>query len=327
MTTLGAKHLLFSTLGAAALLAACGGASSAPADLGVWTPGAVPTTGTAGSSSALAGASTATPGSGSSSGAGGSAGSSGVAGGPSPVAGSSGLPCDVATVLASKCTVCHSDPPIGGALSGLVTYADLTATAKEDPTRNEAQLSVVRMQSTSSPMPPATANTPATSSDIATIQAWINAGYPSGSCGGDGGAAVDASPAITVVDVFKGRPAFASQVGPSSHNPGRDCMSCHATGGGEAPRFMFGGTLYNGSGAAVSGAEVRVVDANGTGYSVYTSSNGNFYQQGTGLVTPAHAGARNALGSQLMVSAVTSGGCNSCHCSGSGCATTPLHLP
>jgi hypothetical protein len=183
------------------------------------------------------------------------------------------------------------------------------------------------MQSASSPMPPASVNAPATSSDIATLQAWIDAGYPSGACGGDGGASVDAGPAITVVDVFGGRPAFASRVGPSSHNAGQDCMGCHATGGGEAPRFLFGGTLYNGSGAAVSGAEVRVVDANGTGYSVYTASNGNFYQTGGGLATPAHAGARNASGSELMVSSLTNGGCNSCHCTGSSCATTRIHLP
>lgn len=330
MRILAARPLFFTSVVATILasgIAGCG-ASSAPSDLGVWTPGAVPAGAIGDSSSTSAVATSGGTGAGSS-----RSSNSGIAVSTSPVGSSSqsvrsgALPCDVAAVLASKCTACHSDPPISGALSGLVTYSDLLSTAKEDSTRNEAQLSVLRMQSTTSPMPPASANAPATSSDISTLQAWINAGYPSGTCGADAGAAADAGPAITVVDVFQGRPAFQSQVGPSSHNAGQNCMNCHANGGGEAPRFLFGGTLYDGHGAAVSGAEVRVVDHNGTAYTVYTASNGNFYQTGTALAVPAHAGARNAAGSALMISGVSNGGCTSCHCSGSNCATTQMHLP
>jgi hypothetical protein len=90
---------------------------------------------------------------------------------------------------------------------------------------------------------------------------------------------------------------------------------------------MFGGTLYDGSGKPVVGAEVRVVDAHGTGYSVHTGPSGTFYMAGPRLTTPAHAGARDATSEALMISAVTGGGCSSCHCTGTGCTTTPIHLP
>ncbi|HZU83982.1 MAG TPA: carboxypeptidase-like regulatory domain-containing protein [Polyangiaceae bacterium] len=320
---------------------ACGG-SPPPGDLGVWTPGGVPSAGssagasmpavsgsggamTSGASSSSGGAPV---GAGASSGA--SSGSSSGGGAPptpsSGDGGTGGVPCDVATVLASKCTACHSDPPINGSLSGLVTYADLLATSKENPAQNEAQLSVSRMQNTASPMPPASVANPATASDIATLQNWISAGYPSGSCATDGGAG-DSGPGVTVTDVFSGQPAYKATTGPSTHNQGKDCMACHTSGGNEAPQFLFGGTIYDGSGNPLAGAEVRVVDKNGKGYSVYSGPEGNFYQNGTGLAVPANAGARNASSKALMISAVSKPGCNSCHCTGSGCATTPIHLP
>jgi hypothetical protein len=229
-------------------------------------------------------------------------------------------------VLASKCTACHSDPPINNALSGLGTYADLRATSKEDPTKDEAQLSVVRMQSSSSPMPPASVQNPASASDVATLQNWINAGYPSGSCPVDGGAPPDAGTSGPV-DVFSGQPPFAPATGGNTHNAGQNCLSCHNVSSTQAPAFLFGGTLYDASGKPVVGAEVRVVDDNGTGYSVHTGPSGTFYKGGSSLATPAHAGARDATNKALMISPVTAGGCSSCHCTGSSCATTPIHLP
>jgi hypothetical protein len=208
-----------------------------------------------------------------------------------------------------------------------VTYADLLATAKEDPSKNEAQLSVARMQSTASPMPPAALNSPATPAEIATLENWIKAGYPGGSCATDGGTEGDSGPTGAAVNVFSGQPPFAPKTGPGSHNAGQNCLKCHALANGEAPEFMFAGTLYNGSGNPVVGAEIRVVDSTGTGYSVYTGPSGTFYKGGAKLAAPAHAGARDATQESLMISGVTSGGCSSCHCTGTGCTTTPVHLP
>jgi hypothetical protein len=206
-----------------------------------------------------------------------------------------------------------------------VTHADLKAMSKEDPTKNEAQLSVARMQNAASPMPPASLHNPPTASDISTLQNWINAGYPTGSCTVDGGTPID-SGSTGAVDVFSGEPPFAPGTGPDTHNAGRDCMQCHS-GGGNAPGFMFGGTLYDGKGNPVSGAEIRVVDKSGKGYSVYTGPSGTFYRGGGTLATPGHTGARDATSKAVMVSSLTGGGCSSCHCTGSNCVTMPMHLP
>ncbi len=263
---------------------------------------------------------------------GGSSSSSSSGGGGSGSGGSAtGVPCDVAAVFAAGCTGCHSDPPIPSALAGLVTYADLMATSHEDATKNEAQLSLSRMQNAASPMPPGGPLPPA--SDVTTLQNWINAGYPMGSCA-DGGAGGDGG--SPPVGVFGNAPPYQANTGPSTHNAGRDCMGCHAGGGGDAPQFAFGGTVYDGSGNAVSGAEVRMVDATGNATSVYSGPSGTFYLEGSGFAGPAHIGIRNATSMQNMLTALqstsqppasTGGACSACHCTGTGCTMAPIHLP
>jgi hypothetical protein len=268
--------------------------------------------------------------SGSSSG-GGSGSGSGTQGGDGGSSVAVGLPCDVAAVFAN-CTACHSDPPLASALAGLVTYSDLMATSHLDATKNEAQESLALMQNASLPMPPS-GLPPA--SDVTTLQNWVNAGYPMGSC-------ADAGSPPPTVNVFNNTPPFASHTGPSTHNAGMDCLNCHGssagcTGGGDcAPLFGFGGTLYDGSGNPVAGAEVRLVDANGNGTSVYTGPEGTFYGSAS-FVGPAHVGARNATSTQEMLTALQSGsqppatsgggGCSGCHCTGTGCTIAPIHLP
>lgn len=252
-------------------------------------------------------------------------------------AAASGVPCDVANYLAANCTGCHSDPPITGALTGLVTYADLTKQSIEDPTKSEAQLSLARMQGNPMPyMPPGA--TPS-AADVAILQNWVTAGLPMGTCGtADGGGDGSVTPPASV---FNGQPPFMSQVPSGGHNPGKACFTCHTsscTGGGDCgPELVFGGTLYDGSGAAVVGAEVRFVDANGNGTSVYTASSGDFWLRGSSaFAAPAHVGARNATAVQDMHTAlqattqgpaVTGGDCNACHCTGTGCTVAPIHLP
>jgi hypothetical protein len=233
-------------------------------------------------------------------------------------------------MLAANCNGCHSDPPIPGALAGLVTVADLKAASHEMPTQNEAQLSLSRMQNAASPMPPGGV-TPA--ADVTILQNWITAGYPSTCAGSADGGAPPPAP-VSPSSVFAKAPAYAmgSPVG-GKHNTGRDCMSsCHNHG------FTFAGTLFDATGAAVGGAEVRLVDANGTAISVYTavgSSQGNFYST-KAFVGPAHIGVRNATNTQDMLTAIqttaqtpapTGGACNACHCTGTGCTVAPIHLP
>lgn len=255
----------------------------------------------------------------------GGAGSAGASSSSTPAA--SGLPCDLATYLAAKCTGCHGKPPLPSALASLVTYDDLKVVSKEDPTKNEAELSVARMKNAGSPMPPGAL--PSTA-DVALLENFINAGYPKGSCGsvgsGDGGTIATPPPST----VFKGAPVFTARTGPRAHNAGKDCMSCHQNGGGEAPQFSLGGTVYDGTGGPVSGAEVRLVDAKGKATSVYTGTNGTFYMQGGGFAAPAQVGVRSASGARDMISALQApggGACSSCHCAGGSCTVPAIHLP
>ncbi len=238
----------------------------------------------------------------------------GDAGATPPPPSGAGIPCDVAAMLAAKCTSCHADPPLNGSLSGLVTLADLLATSKEDPTKNVAQASLARMQSASAPMPPASVGSPASSADIQALQSWINGNYV-GSCADAGAAPPPAG------NVFTGAPAFVSQTAGSTHTAGLNCMGgCHNHG------FTFAGTLTDGNGKGVAGAEVRLVDAKGVAISVHTGSNGNFHSS-TSFTGPAHVGARNAATTVVMATALqpANGGCNGCHTTGG--TTTPIHLP
>ncbi len=345
----------------AAAVAGCD-SGSPQGELGVWTPGATPSgasgsnapptssadtlpssgsgepavanapggiavvggsSGSGGGSSSGVGTSLDTTASGSSSGGGGSSSSSGGAAAPAPYVwdgGTGTLPCDVASMLAASCTSCHSDPPINNSLAGLVTFADLVARAKEDPTKNEAELSLARMKNAASPMPPAALMMPPTAAQIAVLQNWINAGFPSGTaCAADAGAG---SLAGTVAsNVFAGQAAFAlgTEIN-GHHNPGQDCQSHHHNG-----EFSIAGTVYDGTGKALAGAEIRVVDAKGTVTSMYSGTNGNFYSKGGAtLALGAHTGARNAASTALMISQA-SGACNSCHTTGG--VAPQIHLP
>lgn len=223
------------------------------------------------------------------------------------------VPPNVQAMLAARCTGCHSSPPVNGSLSALVTLADLLAASKEDPTKNEAQLSLARMQNAASPMPPG-ALPPA--SDVAALQTWISAQYTSSAC-----VAGPAPPPPPATDVFTGAPAFVSKVAGDSHNAGKNCMSgCHDHG------FTFAGTVTNGAGLGVAGAEVRLVDANNKAISVYTGRTGNFHSS-TSFAAPAKIGVRNAASKNIMLTALSAanGGCASCHVNGG--TTTPIHLP
>jgi hypothetical protein len=303
---------------AGALAQACGSGSNGTTVIVV--PNTSPT------SSATGDADGGAPPSGTDSGTGGTTGTGG---------GATGLPCDVATVLGA-CIGCHSDPPIAGSLAGLVTIADLKATSKLDATKNEAQESVALMQAgAATPMPPG-GPMPA-AADVTTLQNWITAGYPMGSCGGgaEGGAPLASS-------VFNGAPPYMlGKTSNGQHHAGEDCISCHLAQGGEAPTFTFAGTVFDSTGTGLGNVEVRLVDANGQVISVYSdpggggggggggSSTGNF-STSKSWVAPARIGIRNATTSADMLVPLqqSQGGCNACHCTGgSTCTTTKVTLP
>jgi hypothetical protein len=64
------------------------------------------------------------------------------------------LPCAVSKVMASNCQNCHGAMPIGGAPMPLVTFADLMAPAKTQPTKKVWEVSKERIHDTMRPMPP-----------------------------------------------------------------------------------------------------------------------------------------------------------------------------
>jgi hypothetical protein len=75
----------------------------------------------------------------------------------------------------------------------LLTYADLTAPSLTDPSKTFAVVSVERMQSTTSPMPPSP-NTPASSAELSAFEEWVTSGTPTEDCSGDAGPTSDAQP-------------------------------------------------------------------------------------------------------------------------------------
>lgn len=91
---------------------------------------------------------------------------------------SSGLPCEVSQVFSKTCTACHGSSASG--LPKLLTYADVTTSSAVDPSKKVIERATVRMQDPARPMPPS-GLPPA--SEVAVLQAWLNAGTPKGSCG------------------------------------------------------------------------------------------------------------------------------------------------
>jgi len=229
-----------------------------------------------------------------------------------------GLPCEVQTILVKYCASCHGAPPSGGAPQSLVTYADLT---KQDPSNTamtEAQVALQRMQSTTSPMPPSPAAV-ATAAEIATLQNWINGGYPSGSCGGDAG--TPPSDPLNAPPTCTSKTTWARGTnGASSMEPGQACISCHAGTGGETPKFVIAGTLYptghepdNCNGTSGSGAKVVVTGSNGTTVTLTPNSVGNFSSTAS-LPPPYQAKVVSSAGvERVMSTTASSGDCNSCH--------------
>jgi mono/diheme cytochrome c family protein len=248
----------------------------------------------------------------------GTGGSSGAGGGGGAT--NAGLPCNVQAVYQTHCTSCHAAAPVSGAPMPLVTRSNLTAPSFVDATMTFAQRTVVRMQSTTSPMPPAPGARVSTT-EIQTVQSWISAGYPAGTCGTTGGGAdagppdpLGATPTCTSGTTWTG-----GNNGSAVMNPGRACIACHA-GNGEAPQFTIAGTVYptghepdlcNGANGT-NGARVVIVDAANRTVTLTPNAAGNFTYTGA-VTTPYTAKVTYQGRERIMPAAQTSGDCNSCH--------------
>ncbi len=246
-----------------------------------------------------------------------------------------GLPCDVQSVLATRCWSCHAAGTAGPGQPVLVTRDNLMATSALDPALTYAQAAVARMQSTSAPMPPAPA-APATAQEIATLNGWIAAGYPAGSCGGaDGGAGSGPDPFSVAPTCTSKKNWTGGNDGQATMNPGMACISCHKSSGGEAPVFAIAGTVYptahepdlcygaNGT----SGAQIVVIGADGTTQTLAPNSAGNF-SSSSSIKLPYQAKVVYMGRERAMVATQTTGDCNSCHTqSGANGAPGRILLP
>ena len=140
-------------------------------------------------------------------------------------------------------------------------------------------------------------------------------GSATGGAAGSGGAAASFWP--NAYD-----PAGTAAIKSGEHNAGKDCLSCH-TGTGDAPQWLFAGTMHDSTGAQpMAHVEVAVKDPGGF-YAAFSATNGNFWVPFTGKTVDwsnAEIRARDSNG-EVMMSGTAAAGCNSCH------AAMPIKAP
>lgn len=268
-------------------------------------------------------------------------GSGGGGGTPTdPAAGNaSGLPCDVDTLLAQKCRTCHGAKPRSP--MSLLTYEDLVAPSKSDPSKSVAALSLERMKDLEKPMPP-NKSFAATANELAAFDRWLVAGLPAGTCakpdagttssGGTTSGGTTSSGGTTPGVVDAGTDAGArggtcstglmwtSRDSGSRMNPGRACIGCHTNFAGR-PILQIGGTVYETLnevdrcyGTQVP-AYVVVKDATGRSVTLTTGATGNFTLSSnvTPLVYPISVKVVRNGKENAMLSNPPHGDCNACH--------------
>lgn len=160
---------------------------------------------------------------------------------------------------------------------------------------------------------------------------------------GEGGAregGADAAP--TGTNAFTGAAAYAATLGTSARRPtghatfadnnpaGRSCFDCHGPAG-TGPEFVVGGTVYLGLMGTTPApmVEVRVRNDNGSAFSTYTDTDGNYFvlkpDAGGGIGGVARAGLRSAMGTQLMTGLLNDGRCGDCHVAAGGPGVLRVH--
>ena len=225
------------------------------------------------------------------------------------------IPCAVNDLLTTRCAQCHGATTTAGAPAALVTWQDLTAPSKTDPSKSNAQLSIERMQDTANPMPPLP-GTRASADQIAALQAFVDGNKPHGDCTGD---ATAGDPYASASACTSNRTWALGDTGSSLMHPGRACVSCHAAN--RAATLDVAGTVYptaheptdcNGVNGASLAAHVVIVDAKNQTHTIAVNAAGNFYYAGT--ITPPYRAMVTAGGKErIMVQTQTSGDCNACH--------------
>jgi hypothetical protein len=243
---------------------------------------------------------------------------------PAGTGGNTGLPCDVQAVLENRCIACHD----GGKAVPMLTYGDLAKKSSVDATKTIAELALIRMQSTTIPMPPPPAVGPEPD-EIAIFDAWAKAGFPRAdkACTDpppDAGT-MDAGPLLdgAVVDGGDAGAYCTSGVlwnqanDPSPlMNPGLACNACHQISGG--PNLRIAGSVYTALNEkdlcyGRPNLTVRVTAADGKIYNLPVNNAGNFFLDKMAPKPPFKAMVIDGNKTRMMQGSVTSGDCNSCH--------------
>lgn len=224
------------------------------------------------------------------------------------------FPCDVQSLLATKCLLCHQVEPPGLLLSS----ADFRKPSKTDPQKTVGEVALTRLQATDNTrMPPAPLEA-ATAAELNAMKAWVQAGAAAGSCDHSVPTAPDpyATPVVcTSMQTWTG----GNRESPLMR-PGGACISCHKAEG-EGPIFAVSGTVFpsahepddcNGIASAL-GAQVVVTEANGTVHTLTVNGAGNFYLEARSFAYPYQAKVVLDGKERVMVEAQTSGDCNDCH--------------
>lgn len=93
---------------------------------------------------------------------------------------SAGFPCEVEALLQARCQGCHSETSKTGV--PLMTYEQLMAPAKVDPSVKVWKRALERMVSSERPMPPMGRGEPVTEEELSMFEAWIEQGMPADGC-------------------------------------------------------------------------------------------------------------------------------------------------
>lgn len=226
----------------------------------------------------------------------------------------SGIPCDVAEILAKSCASCHGTPLIGGAPNRMTTREDLVTISRDDPSRSIAAVSVDRMKDAAKPMPP---SGPAPDADIAVLEKWIAAGMPAGTCDKpiEGGSSQYDTPVVCTSGMYWTRGDHGSKL----MKPGGACIDCH-TRENEGDFFTAAGTVYPSAhepddcnGVAQGAAKVILTGADGKTVTMTVNGAGNF-STASAIKMPYRAKVVDGAGkTREMITPQKDGDCNKCH--------------
>jgi len=236
------------------------------------------------------------------------------------------LPCDVRAVLEDACALCHSSPPTSNAPEPLVARFDFFARSSVEG-ETILQRTLARLRDPALPMPPLS-EPPASPTEIATLEAWLDAGAPAGTCG-------QIPQRFMIPTCASGVIWDQAETGADLMNPGKDCVGCHDA---EAPQYeyYFAGTVYSSLHEAdgcesppPADGQIELLDHSGAVTMTFVAdANGNFTSSTVPANVPLPYTARlraNGL-ARSMVGEQTSGDCNGCHTEQGGTTTVGMPL-